>query len=91
MTASRDAIIKPPRGGWYATFDEEETPTGFYHEARHGAKMIPQLVIHGEDDCSRFPTRTWEMVPNPDCLIPSEARPISDDEWQRHFARDEDC
>ena len=67
----------------YATFDENGLPVGFYAENIHGLRMRP---IYGDlpDPLEQVPEPIAPVVgeeANPDCLIPTDAVEISDEQW----------
>lgn len=55
---------------------------GFYNEDAHGALEIP-------DPAWTDPEAEAPMVPNPDCLIPADARPIPADQYAQLLAGQE--
>ena len=52
---------------------------GFYDEAVHGPRLIKADPTAGERAAGRTRART---IDNPDCLIPADARSLSDKEYQ---------
>jgi hypothetical protein len=74
--------------GYYATFDGAQ-PTGFFHEAVHGRRMISKVAYDVSDDLNQLMGRRYELVPNPDCTIPVEAVPITDEEYASYFPAEE--
>lgn len=79
------AAIAQPKSGYWATFDADGKPTGFYHEAVHGSKQRIVEKFHPSKSILEMPRVTWEYEPNPDCLIPPEAVPIPVAEWERYM------
>ncbi|MDQ0996860.1 hypothetical protein QFZ34_002042 [Phyllobacterium ifriqiyense] len=68
----------------FAVFTDEGFPAGFYIEELHGTRMRP---IYGpvpeptEDEPNPVAPIIGEE-PNPDCLIPSDAIPITEQQWR---------
>jgi hypothetical protein len=77
------AAIAEPKSGYWATFDEDGNPTGFYHEAVHGGRQRIVEKFHPSNNLREMPRVTWEYEPNPDCKIPEEAVQITVAEWER--------
>ena len=80
----------------YAEFSAEGLPTAFYSEDIHGPLMREVfgemvLVEQEDEDGGRFLVPDLSvspnppllgMEPNPDCMIPDQAIPITDEQWR---------
>lgn len=78
----------PRTARYFATFGDDGVPTAFYHEAAHGHRTL-QVQRHVESsDIREFPRVEFDEAPNPDCLIPRDAVPISEQDWARWVGAD---
>lgn len=88
--ALEDAISGPARQlSYWVLRGEGGAPTAFYHELVHGPKLLPRLEWDMPDSIYESPKARWEYDPNPDCLIPEGAEPMTDAEYAEYFPSEE--
>lgn len=66
--------------GYYALF-EGERPIAFFHTAVHGGRTRPVMQFVPSRSVAERDRVVWVDEPNPACLIPAKAVPISEAQW----------